>query len=110
LLNDLKQFLKQLRPGAAIHVLTGSVEEDFAAFWKAPYLIKNGQSTFSLWAALAGYGQTYAIPMAAEFAVNTTPALGPGWNWRTCPLLEPAIGKTQNISTVQSMIKWLRAN
>jgi hypothetical protein len=108
MLGDLQAYLQHLRPRANLTLISGSIEEDFAALWKAPLLIKDAQSTFGLWAGFAGEGRVYAVPMLSHLVLNTTPDLGAGWNWRDCPTLDPKVAKAANISTGSGVISWLR--
>jgi hypothetical protein len=108
MLADLQIYLQRLRPHANLKLISGSIEEDFTALWKAPLLIKDAQSTFGLWAGFAGKGVVYAVPMLSHLVLNTTPDLGAGWKWRDCPTLDPTVAKTANISAGAAIISWLR--
>jgi hypothetical protein len=110
LLEDLQRHLQSLHPAAEIIVSSKSVEEDFSALSRAPILIKHGQSTFSLWAGLAGNNRVYSMPLPSAYALDTTPDLGANWTWRACAQLEPGEAQSKNIKALSDILLWVKSN
>lgn len=106
---DLKQYLSVLRPAANISILAASVSEDFSALTHAPFLIRHGQSTFGLWAGIAGSGTVYSIPL--PYALNNTPFLGSNWIWRDCPIMKPFVVQNHSQQDLKDIVlKWVQTH
>lgn len=97
-------------PASKVHVVGGSLHDDFAQLLFAPVLFKDAQSSFGLWAALANTGEVWSVPMLKKYTDRTTPGLGKAWHWVDAPVLYPHVAKEANVGAKDeaAIIKWLK--
>ncbi|KAI8465634.1 MAG: hypothetical protein J3K34DRAFT_83737 [Monoraphidium minutum] len=109
-LHALKQHLKWLRPRARVIVRGRTADEDFMALWAAPTMLRDGQSSFGLFAGFGGTGVVYSQPFIEGQARERTPDWGPDWRWNDCPTLYPSVAQKLKITEADQIIKWQKRN
>ena len=112
LLSDVTMFIQATYPNVSVTLKESGVEESFVFMMSAPILLRNSQSSFGLWAGLSGSNTVFSAPMISYLTLNTTPALGLGWNWLSCGVLYPEVAKKNGVSMTSStsIIQWLRTH
>lgn len=112
MLSDLTMFIQHNYPNVTVTRKDAGLEEAFLFMMNAPILLRNSQSSFGLWAGFSGKNIVWSAPMIPYLTLNTTPPLGPGWNWLHCPVLYPDIARKHGLSTLSStsVIGWLRTH
>ncbi|GAX75545.1 hypothetical protein CEUSTIGMA_g2988.t1 [Chlamydomonas eustigma] len=114
LVDRIKRQLEKNYPTAKVEILkNGTIFEDFFRMLLAPTFMRDSQSSFGLWAAMANRGRVHAVHMLPQLPeVTDKPDLGPDWIWSEAEVLYPPKGKELGLSVErpEDIFKWLESH